>query len=48
MVLCHFESELLETFKKLLLFCIFIFGCVGSSLLRRLLSSCGAQGLLLT
>ena len=44
MVLCHFESELLETFKKLL-FCIFIFGCVGSSLLHIQLAASGGYPL---
>ena len=31
---------------KIYLFYLFIFGCVGSSLLRRAFSSCGERGLL--
>ena len=33
-------------FKKLIYFIYFIFGCIGSSLLRAGFSSCGEQGLL--
>ena len=32
---------------KILIIYLFIFGCVGSSLLHRAFSSCGEQGLLL-
>ena len=39
------ESKLNDFFKNLFM-CLFIFGCVGSSLLRGLFSSCGEQGLL--
>ena len=40
----------IQKIRKSLLSCLFvylfIFGCAGSSLLRRLFSSCGKQGLL--
>ena len=33
-------------FKKIIVIYLFVFGCAGSSLLCRPLSSCGEQGLL--
>ena len=42
--LCFFFKQLL-VFKKIIIH-LFVFGCTGSSLLCRLFSRCGVQGLL--